>query len=102
MLGYNIVSYSSTEDHPDANNYGSGLDFSFFVGCRWFFTDNIGEFAEIGYGSSVLKAELAFKFNRVFCILFFILNKHNRKFYCITFCLEPHLYITSKNHIFAT
>ena len=62
MLGYNIVSYSSTGNYPDASNYGSGMGFAFFVGSRWFFTNNLGAFAEIGYGSTVLKAGLALKF----------------------------------------
>lgn len=63
MLGYNIVSYK-TEGGGDAfkNNYGSGLGLSGFVGGRWLFTDNIGAYAELGYGVSVLALGVTFKF----------------------------------------
>lgn len=62
MLGYNIVSYSATGDYTGPNTYGSGLGFSLFLGSRWFFSDNLAAFAELGYGVSVLNAGIAFKF----------------------------------------
>lgn len=63
MLGYNIVSYKTEGDGDDyKNNYGSGLGLSGFVGGRWFFTDNIGAYAELGYGVSVLALGVTFKF----------------------------------------
>ena len=63
MLGYNIVNYSSTGDDSDAlNSYGSGIGFSGFLGARWFFTESIGAYAELGYGVSVLNAGVTFKF----------------------------------------
>lgn len=62
MLGYNIVKYSSDgTDQSFANSYGSGLGFSGFLGGRWFFSDNIGAFAELGYGVSTLNAGVTFK-----------------------------------------
>lgn len=63
MLGYNIVKYSSnvSEDYF-GKAYGSGLGFSGFVGGRYFFSNSIGAFAELGYGISVLNAGLTFKF----------------------------------------
>lgn len=60
MIGYNIVSYSGSDDY--SNSYGSGLEFSLFVGARWFFTDNVAAFAELGYGVSYLNLGVAFKF----------------------------------------
>lgn len=63
MLGYNIVSYSvDGSDAGQANNYGSGLGFSGFLGGRWFFSDSVGAYAELGYGVSVLNAGVTFKF----------------------------------------
>lgn len=63
MLGYNIVKYSSDgDDMAMANSYGSGMGFSGFLGSRWFFSDNIGAYAELGYGVSVLNVGLTFKF----------------------------------------
>ena len=63
MLGYNIVKYSSeVEDSSFVNNYASGLGFSGFIGGRWFFSEHLGAFAELGYGVSVLNAGVTFKF----------------------------------------
>lgn len=63
MLAYNLVKYSSDGTNTGmANNYGSGLGFSFFLGGRWFFSENIGAFAELGYGVSVLNVGASFKF----------------------------------------
>lgn len=63
MLGYNIVKYSSDgDDMAMANNYGSGMGLSGFLGSRWFFSDKIGTYAELGYGVSVLNVGLTFKF----------------------------------------
>jgi len=63
MLGYNIVKYSSDgDDIAMANSYGSGMGFSGFLGSRWFFSNSMGVYAELGYGVSVLNAGLTFKF----------------------------------------
>ncbi len=63
MLGYNIAKYTSDSgDNSLANSYGSGLGFTGFLGGRWFFTDRIGAYAELGYGVSVLNAGLTYKF----------------------------------------
>ena len=51
--GYNCVGYS----------YGNGLDFNYFIGGRYFFSDNIGAVLELGYsGVSNARAGLTFKF----------------------------------------
>ncbi|SFS89552.1 hypothetical protein [Sphingobacterium wenxiniae] len=63
MLGYNIVKYSSDgSDVNMSNTYGSGVGFSGFLGGRWFFSQNIGGYAELGYGVSVLNVGITFKF----------------------------------------
>lgn len=64
MLGYNIVKYSSdaADDIGMAKSYGSGIGFSGFIGSRWFFTENIGAYAELGYGVSVLNVGATYKF----------------------------------------
>jgi len=60
MVGYNIVSYSGSDEFSNA--YGSAVEFSLFAGARWFFTENIAAFAEVGYGVSYLNAGISFKF----------------------------------------
>lgn len=63
MLGYNIVKYTADGAGADlANSYGSGLGLSGFVGGRWLFTENVGAYAELGYGVSVLAVGVTFKF----------------------------------------
>jgi len=62
MLSYNIVSYSESGGPGLSNNYGSGLGLTGFLGGRYLFTDNIGAFAELGYGVSVLNVGVSFKF----------------------------------------
>lgn len=63
MLAYNIVKYKTEGGGADlSDNYGSGVGFSGFLGGRWFFTDNIGAYAELGYGVSVLAVGATFKF----------------------------------------
>lgn len=60
MLAYNIVSYKA-DGYDGANNYGSGLGFSAYVGGRWFLSEKFGLYAELGYGVSTINAGLAFK-----------------------------------------
>ncbi|PPL00893.1 hypothetical protein [Parapedobacter indicus] len=63
MLGYNIVKYKTEGGGADlSNNYGSGVGLSGFLGGRWLFTENLGAYAELGYGVSVLAVGLTFKF----------------------------------------
>lgn len=63
MLGYNMVRYSSDGDDMElGNTYGSGMGISGFLGSRWFFSDKIGAYAELGYGVSVLNVGVTFRF----------------------------------------
>ena len=51
--GYNGVGYS----------YGNGLDFNYFIGGRYFFSESFGAVVELGYsGVSNARAGLTFKF----------------------------------------
>lgn len=58
MLGYDIVSYS----HADANLSGSGFISSWFIGARYYFTNDIAVFGELGYGIAPLELGIAYKF----------------------------------------
>ena len=60
MISYDIIST------PDswANyvwSYGSRVDWSIFLGARYFFTEKIGAFAELGYGFYNLNLGVTFK-----------------------------------------
>jgi hypothetical protein len=65
-LGWEIGRWSSSDNANNSwlNHYGnySGFHFGFQAGARYFFTGNIGAFAEAGYGLSYIKAGLALKF----------------------------------------
>ncbi len=63
MLGYQIV--SSSEYGKYIGNYthsGSAVGYGLYVGARYFFTENIGAFAELGYGVAALDLGVTFKF----------------------------------------
>jgi hypothetical protein len=62
MLSYNILSYSSS--FPASyhyGGYGSELGFSIYLGGRYYFTDNVAAFLEVGYGISLGTIGVAFK-----------------------------------------
>lgn len=67
MLSYNIVNYSYEDNDPGNFTYGvaaasSGLGLTGFVGGRYYFSDNLGVFAELGYGISTLNLGISYKF----------------------------------------
>ncbi len=69
VLGVRIQSYSYETNNLDPdnryyalNNRGVHPGGSLFIGGRYYFTNNIGLFAEIGYGISYLTGGLSFKF----------------------------------------
>jgi hypothetical protein len=64
MLGYNSVSssYYGTNDVAGTAATASGLGWSLFLGGRYYFSDNIGAFAELGYGIAYLQLGVTFKF----------------------------------------
>jgi len=63
LLGYNILSSRFT---GTGTNYGNastgGLAFSWFVGGRYFFSDNLAAMAELGYGVTYLNIGVCFTF----------------------------------------
>jgi len=66
MLGYNIVSSSYTsktgyEDYTSSSKASSGLEFSAYLGGRYYFSENFGIFGEIGYGIAYLNLGLTIK-----------------------------------------
>lgn len=65
MLGYNIASSKVTSSSPYWDDYSvaaSGLALSAYVGGRYHFTEQIGAFAEVGYGISVLNLGATVRF----------------------------------------
>ncbi len=63
MLGVNIV---SSKAYGTASNWqsaaGSGVAYSWFMGGRYYFTDNIAAMAELGYGIAYLNVGIGIKF----------------------------------------
>ena len=65
MLGYNIASSKVNSNSPYWDDYAvasGGLALSAYVGGRYHFTEQIGAFAEVGYGISVLNLGATFRF----------------------------------------
>lgn len=66
MLSYNILNYSYKDNDGNnvsgAGSYGSAAGFTAFIGGRYFFTQKVAAFAELGYGVSYLTLGIAFKF----------------------------------------
>ncbi len=63
MLGARInSSHSFGTPESSASASGSGIAYSWFLGGRYYFTDNLALMAELGYGISYLNLGVAFKF----------------------------------------
>ena len=60
-LSYDIVSASSSSDYVVASVANSGINWTLFLGGRYFFTEKIGGFAELGYGFYNLNLGVTFK-----------------------------------------
>ena len=58
MLGYDVVSFNN----KNASLSGSGFYSAFFIGGRYYFTNAIAVFGELGYGISPLQLGISFKF----------------------------------------
>jgi len=58
MLGYDIVSFNQSD--PDLT--GSKFRPGYFIGARYYFTDNIAVFGELGYNTAPLEIGLCYKF----------------------------------------
>ncbi len=63
-LGFRISSYKDPSGWSGVynNSYGNGVFFGAFAGARYYFKENLGVFAEVGYNASPLKAGITFKF----------------------------------------
>ncbi|HEY0975982.1 MAG TPA: hypothetical protein VGE21_00815 [Flavobacteriales bacterium] len=67
MLGYRSVNFKDNTDYGQygyLNTYsysGSGLGFSGYLGARYYFSDKIGAFGELGYGIATLQLGVAVK-----------------------------------------
>ncbi|MDX1364542.1 hypothetical protein [Arenibacter latericius] len=59
MLSYNMLSYDNT--YYAAGTYGNELGISAFIGGRWYFTDNFGAYAELGFGVANLSIGVALR-----------------------------------------
>lgn len=64
MLGFNAVSWKWTGEYY--GGYGSsaaasGLTLLWNIGARYYFTDNLAAFAELGYGFAILNLGVALK-----------------------------------------
>lgn len=63
MLGYNVVSSKSYGTAGTVSNtVGSGLVYSWILGGRYYFSDNLAVLLELGYGVAYLNAGIALKF----------------------------------------
>ena len=60
-LSYDISSASSSSDYVVASAATSGINWTLFLGGRYFFTEKIGGFAELGYGFYNLNLGVTFK-----------------------------------------
>lgn len=66
MASYNLLNYSY-EDNSGFNtgntgNFGNTAGLTLFAGARYYFSDNLAAFAELGYGVAYLNLGLSFKF----------------------------------------
>jgi hypothetical protein len=63
-LGYRSFSWKDNFSNASlGDSYGSGVYFGIFIGGRYYFTNNVGGFAELGaIGSTNVRIGLAFKF----------------------------------------
>ena len=64
LIGYDIVSAKEfgTSSGYDYSSSASGLTWSYFLGARYYFTDNIGAMAEVGFGIAYLNLGVTLKF----------------------------------------
>jgi hypothetical protein len=66
MLSYSILSFKYSTSDPAYDylyhkKYDSTLDFSLYIGGRYYFTDNVAVFLELGYGISNVTLGASFK-----------------------------------------
>jgi hypothetical protein len=62
MLGFRLYSESTFGVAPSWNKTGARVGYNWFIGGRYYFTENLGLMAELGYGVSYINIGLAVKF----------------------------------------
>jgi hypothetical protein len=62
QLGYNVFSTKYYDTHYSTGGSSSTLQFAWFAGARYYFSNNIAVFAEVGYGVAYLTVGVALKF----------------------------------------
>ena len=64
LVGFNVVTSSEfgTPVGYDYSASSSGIAWSWFIGARYYFTDNIAGMVELGYGIAYLNLGVALKF----------------------------------------
>ncbi|GAA4442659.1 hypothetical protein GCM10023091_29830 [Ravibacter arvi] len=64
-IGYRISKYKDPSGYSGpsyVSSYDNGVFFGAFAGARYYFKENLGVFAEVGYNASPLKAGITLKF----------------------------------------
>jgi len=61
-IGYNIHSWKWIGTGHGETSGGSGLSYAIFAGARYYFTDAIAVFGELGFGYAILNLGVSFKF----------------------------------------
>jgi hypothetical protein len=62
QLGYNVFSTKYYNNTYTTGGSASTLQFAWFAGARYYFSNNIAVFAEVGYGVAYLTVGVALKF----------------------------------------
>ncbi len=62
QLGYNVFSTKYYDNTYTTGGSASTLQFAWFAGARYYFSNNIAVFAEVGYGVAYLTVGIALKF----------------------------------------
>lgn len=62
MLGYNVATVSTPSGYAGPKLTAGGVAYGGHVGARYYFTEKVGGFAEVGYGVANLTVGLSLKF----------------------------------------
>ncbi|WP_111670550.1 hypothetical protein [Algoriphagus litoralis] len=66
MASYNLLNYSYSDNSGfntgNTGNFGNTAGLTLFAGARYYFEENLGAFAELGYGVAYLNLGLSLKF----------------------------------------
>jgi hypothetical protein len=64
LMGYNIYSHKWNGNYEGLGHKSgsSGFAWNFFVGARYYFTDAIAAYSELGFGYSIFNLGISFKF----------------------------------------